>query len=177
MRTASLPRSCLLALVAGLLPGVPACTSTPPSAAAPTPTPAKSASSASSSASKAPTAKKPDSVELPPASRPFVTVSTVDDAAVTPWVRAAARVAFRERGVARVAPAIDGRIVEVHVRAGDVVRAGAPLMTLVSAAAATARADLERARVSLRLAEADAARQAEMLLRGVGIAAEKLAAD
>lgn len=64
--------------------------------------------------------------------------------------------------VVRVAPRIDGRVVQAPAKLGDTVRAGQTLATLDSVAVGEASASLAQARVDERTAEADF-RRAEQL--------------
>lgn len=110
-------------------------------------------------------------------SLPFVEVSVIGATAVPTLVRAPARVAFREGVVANVGAPVEGRISEVHVRVGQRVTVGEPLVSIVSASAATVRGELARARVMLRAGELELARQSQMVERGVGIGSERARAE
>lgn len=92
-------------------------------------------------------------------------------------LRAPARVAFRDGAIAELGTPVPGRVSEVHVRVGDEVAAGAPLVTLRSPDAAATRAQLAAARTALANALAEARRSADMLERGVGTERERRAAD
>jgi membrane fusion protein, heavy metal efflux system len=116
-------------------------------------------------------------VQIPPESRPYITVATVDPEAASGLVRAPGRVDFRQKAVSGVGAVIAGRVMKVHVQAGDKVRANTPLITLSSPDAGAARAKLNRARVELQSAEEMVRRQAEMFKRGVGLEVEKFKAE
>lgn len=88
-----------------------------------------------------------------------------------------ARLVFRDGAVANVGTPVPGRVSAVHVVAGQRVEKNAPLVTLKSADAASARASLAATRVSMEAAKVNAARAARMLERGVGTEREKLDAD
>lgn len=118
-----------------------------------------------------------ETVSIETASRQFIEVKPAASEKSAGLVRAPARIAFRDHGVARVAAPIDGRVADVHVNVGDRVRAGDPLVTLDSPAAAAIRAELEGAFVVRNAAKKVAERQAGMFERGVGIENEKLAAE
>lgn len=110
-------------------------------------------------------------------SRRFVEVAEVGDDAVAALVRAPGRLAFREGAVSEIGPPSDGRVTDVHVRVGERVAAGAPLVTIASPSAAQVRGELARARVLVRAAEAELARQEEMAASGVGVAVDRARAE
>lgn len=105
-------------------------------------------------------------------SAPFIDVEGVGEDSVPTLVRAPGRIAFRDGAVSEVGAPVDGRITEVHVRVGQRVSAGDPLVTIASASAAHVRGELAGARVSVAAAEAELARQESMRAAGVGIAAD-----
>lgn len=115
-------------------------------------------------------------VQVARGSEAFLACEVVRVGAMDEVTRAPAHVAFRDGAVSSVHAPVEGLVREVHVQVGDQVRAGAPLVTVYSPAAAEARAELARADVALQLADTDAARQDEMMTRGVGVAAEQSAA-
>src|SRR5690606_25652517 len=82
------------------------------------------------------------SVRLATATRPFITVGPASDAPGALLLSAPARVVLQDAALARVGAPVSGRVVEVHVAVGEVVRAGAALVTLRSPDAAGARAAL-----------------------------------
>ncbi|MGK3999386.1 efflux RND transporter periplasmic adaptor subunit [Sorangium sp. So ce1024] len=116
-------------------------------------------------------------VRIAPESRSSLDIQPAGAGAAVAVVRAPGRVAFRDGAVAQVAAPIVGRVAEIHVKVGDPVKAGDPLVTLHSPAAAAARADLESALVSLKAARAVLERQTAMLQKGVGIESEKFQAE
>jgi len=87
------------------------------------------------------------------------------------------RVAFQTQSMAAVGTPLDARVVSIDVRPGAKVVAGAPLMTLQSADAAAARADLVQAQAKAAAAEDMLRRQEEMLRKGVGLEVERFAAE
>ncbi|MCH8178290.1 MAG: efflux RND transporter periplasmic adaptor subunit [Proteobacteria bacterium] len=91
-----------------------------------------------------------------------------------PWP---ARVAFRPQGLVAMGSPLGGRVAAIHVQPGQAVQAGAVLLTLQSADAASARANLTLASVKLTTAEDALRRQDELLKKGVGIEAERFAAE
>lgn len=116
-------------------------------------------------------------VEIRPDSLPFVHVEAVGDEGVGSVVRAPARVAFREDAVSEVGAPVDGRVTAVHVQVGQQVEAGDPLLEIASPSAAQVRAELARARVLVRAAETELARQTELCAHGVGIESDRVRAE
>jgi len=110
-------------------------------------------------------------------SRPYLTVEAVDSQSSMAVVQAPGRIAFRDKAVSSVGSPAAGRILQIHVQAGDHVKSGQPLLTLNSPGAATARAELARARVELQSAQDQLKRQVDMLQRGVGLEVENFAAE
>jgi cobalt-zinc-cadmium efflux system membrane fusion protein len=113
---------------------------------------------------------------LAPEAQRFVRVEPVRSQQGVTVLRAPARVAFREGAVAEVGSPVSGRVSALHVRVGDQVRVGDPLLTLRSPDAAAARAQLAAAQTALEGAVAEARRATEMLERGVGTERERRAA-
>jgi cobalt-zinc-cadmium efflux system membrane fusion protein len=66
---------------------------------------------------------------------------------------------------------------QLLVRAGEVVKAGAPLLTIESADAAATRATLDQAATRLATAESVYKRNVEMIERGVGLEVERQEAE
>lgn len=118
-----------------------------------------------------------DTVRLRPESARFLTVERIEPPARNGLVRAPGRVAFRDGATASVGAPIEGRVVDIHVRAGDAVTTGQALVTLRSPAAAAARAELRRLIVAREAAEKTVARQMQMMKSGVGVPAERIAAE
>lgn len=117
------------------------------------------------------------SVRLRPEVMAFIDVQRVAASERGSVLMAPGRIAFRDGSRASIGSPVEGRVVEVHVSAGGLVRRGAPLVTLSSPAAAAQRAELQRLRAAERTARDAASRQARMLASGVGVPAEKLAAE
>src|SRR6266508_1005824 len=69
-------------------------------------------------------------VHLPSASLKFIRVEEVGAATAAGGLRAPAKLAFRENALSRVGARLAGRVVRVHIKTGDTVRVGAPLVTL-----------------------------------------------
>lgn len=116
-------------------------------------------------------------VRIAEASRSFIVVAKAGEEAGDDALRAPARVEFRDGAIAQIGAPLDGRVVKVHVRSGDAVRAGDPLVTLDCPDAATVRAAVDTATASLREAGAALDRERRMLDEGVGIEREKLEAE
>lgn len=136
------------------------------------------ATTADSTETAAVTQPLPDGVvQLPEASRHFIQVEPVaaqENAAV---LRAPARVAFRDGAVSKLGAPLAGRVERVHVRTGDRVQSGDPLVTLDCPEAASSRAALSTARAAQRAARAGVERQNRMLEQGVGTEREQLDAE
>jgi cobalt-zinc-cadmium efflux system membrane fusion protein len=110
-------------------------------------------------------------------SLPFIAVEAVGDTQVPTLVRAPARLAFRDGAASEVGSPVDGRVTEVHVHVGQRVGLGDPLVTIASPSAAGVRGELARARVMVRSAEAELARQEQMRSAGVGIESDRVRAE
>ena len=101
-----------------------------------------------------------------------VAVSPAVDLLVLPG-----RVAFRPQGQSAIGATTAGRVVAVLVQAGQLVKAGAELLTIESADAGTARAALDQAVTRLGTAESVYRRQVEMVAKGVGLEFERQEAE
>jgi len=125
-----------------------------------------------------PSVTRPDgAVRLDPQSRAYVKTQRVALGAATPIVRAPARVAFREGAVSQVNMPVAGRVTAVHVKTGDRVKAGDPLLTLSSPEAAAVRAAAAAAVAEHDAAMKELARQDAMATSGVGVDSERVAAQ
>lgn len=128
--------------------------------------------------SAAPSVTKPDgTVQVSEKSRPYVATQKVALEAAAPVVRAPAKVAFRDGAVSQINLPVPGRVTAVHVKTGDRVKAGDPLITLSSPEAAAVRASLAAARAEHDAAMKELARQDQMAASGVGIESERVAAQ
>jgi cobalt-zinc-cadmium efflux system membrane fusion protein len=128
--------------------------------------------------SPAPSTTAPDGVvTVGQASRAYIATRPVAVEAAAPVVRAPARLAFRDGAVSQINLPVPGRVTAVHVKTGDRVKAGDPLLTLSSPEAAAARAALAAARAEHEAARQEAARQDQMATTGVGIDSERVAAQ
>lgn len=87
------------------------------------------------------------------------------------------RVTFRPQAQSAVGATAAGRVVALLVQAGQVVKAGTPLLTIESADAGAARAALDQAATRLGSAESVYRRQVEMVEKGVGLEFERQEAE
>src|SRR2546425_6612404 len=101
-----------------------------------------------------------------------VTVSQAVDLLALPG-----RVTFRPQAQSAIGATTVGRVVAVLVQAGQVVKAGAELLTIESADAGTVRATLDQAATRLGSAESVFRRQVEMVEKGVGLEFERQEAE
>jgi cobalt-zinc-cadmium efflux system membrane fusion protein len=116
-------------------------------------------------------------VRIDDASRRYIVVQDIGGTAVGGTLRVPARVDFRDGAVSQVGAPFDGRVMAVHARIGDVVHAGAALVTLDCPEAAAARAAVDTAQASLREARTALEREHRMLDEGVGTERDKVAAE
>jgi membrane fusion protein, heavy metal efflux system len=121
---------------------------------------------------------RPDgTVRLAKESRQYVVTEKVALGAASPVVLAPARIAFRDGAVSQVNLPITGRITAIHVKTGDRVKAGDPLVTISSPDAAAARAQLAAATAEHDAGVQEAARQDAMARSGVGVESERVTAQ
>ena len=116
-------------------------------------------------------------VAVRPAQKQFLTIEAVGAGEAVDVLALPGRVAFRPQAQSAVGATTAGRVVAVLVRAGEVVKAGAPLLTIDSADAAAARAALDQAATRLATAESVYRRNVEMTERGVGLQVERQEAE
>jgi len=121
------------------------------------------------------TARPDGTVRLSRQSQPYVVTQKVTVDAAAPVVLAPARVAFRDGAVSQVNVPVAGRITAIHVKTGDRVKAGDPLITFSSPDAAAARAQLATALAEHDAAVQETARQDTMVASGVGVDSERVA--
>lgn len=114
---------------------------------------------------------------LPPASLAYLTIREIRPEQLAGRISAPARVEFRAKAVSTAGTVVAGRVVKVHVQAGDRIKAGAPLATLVSGEAAQIRSDFARAETELARANDRLKRQLEMQRNGVGLEVERVEAE
>lgn len=121
---------------------------------------------------------KPDNVmQLSAAQRKFLTVEEVGVFKAVDMLVLPGRVAFAPQAQSAVGATAAGRVVSLLVRAGEKVKAGAPLLTVDSADAAAARAALDQAATRLASAESAYRRNLAMVEKGVGLEAERQEAE
>lgn len=87
------------------------------------------------------------------------------------------RVAFRPQGLAAVGSPVSARVLNIHVRPGEAVKAGAVLLTLQGVDAAAMRAAYDQAHAKANAAEEMLRRQSEMLAKGVGLEVERFESE
>lgn len=120
---------------------------------------------------------KPDGVVVAEASRQFITVEAVRSGAVSLGGYLPGRIAFRPQAITIVDSPVTARILSINARAGEIVKAGSPLMTLQSADVAAARSAYNQAKARNAAAEDLLHRQNEMIRKGVGLEVERFNAE
>ena len=116
-------------------------------------------------------------ITLAQRSLPFLKVEKVENAGSTPGATLPGRIAFQPQAITALATPVQARVVSVHVRPGQIVTQGMPLITLRGLDAAGARASLAQARARAAAAEDLLRRQNEMVKNGVGLEVERFAAE
>jgi len=127
--------------------------------------------------SKSAPAAGPRSIEVPAAQKQFLTIEAAGAAQGGDVLALPGRVAFRPQAQSAVGAPVAGRVAAVLVRAGEVVKAGAPLLAIDSADAAAGRAALDQAATRLASAENMFKRQVEMVEKGVGLEIDRQEAE
>lgn len=112
-------------------------------------------------------------VQLAPAQRQFLTIEAVGATANGELLSLPGRVSFRPQANSVVGATVAGRVVAQLVRAGEVVKAGAPVLTIESADASATRINVDQAATRLAAAENLHRRVTEMVDKGVGLEAER----
>ncbi|HOC56895.1 MAG TPA: efflux RND transporter periplasmic adaptor subunit [Verrucomicrobiota bacterium] len=92
-------------------------------------------------------------------------------------LKAAGKILAPRSGTAIVSYFLPGRIAEVHVRVGDRVRKGQPLVTLECAEVADAMSEYFKAHASHELAELSLTREKQLAADGIGARKNLLAAE
>lgn len=129
------------------------------------------------------TTSKPDSsgpagsVSLAPAQKQFLTIEAVTASDAVDILALPGRITFSPQAESAVGATAAGRVGQLLVRAGEVVKAGAPLLTIESADAAAARAAFDVASTRLATAESVYRRNVEMVQKGVGLEVERQEAE
>lgn len=116
-------------------------------------------------------------VKISAAQKQFLAIEAAGAAQAGEVLSLPGRVTFRPQAQFAVGAALTGRVSAVLVRAGEVVKAGAPLLTIDSADAAAARAAFDQASTRLAAAEIAFRRQVEMVEKGVGLELERHEAE
>jgi len=111
------------------------------------------------------------------AQKQYLSIEAVDVSQAADLLELPGRVTFRPQAQSAVGATTAGRVVAVLVRAGEVVKAGTPLLTVESADAGAARAALDQAATRLGSAESVFRRQVEMVEKGVGLEFERQEAE
>lgn len=122
-------------------------------------------------------ARDDGSIHLSEEARAFLRIEAAALSSDVSALHAPARIAYRDGSIAEVGTPVDGLIDAVHVRVGETVAAGDPLVTLRSPSAASARAELSASRTALRHALEEARRTSDMLERGVSTERERREAE
>lgn len=117
------------------------------------------------------------SVRLDAAQKQFLAIETAASSRPADVLVLPGRVTFRPQAQSAVGATVAGRVVALFVRAGEKVKAGAPLVAIESADAAAARAALDQATTRLAAAEAAYRRNMEMVEKGVGLEVERQDAE
>jgi len=117
------------------------------------------------------------SAQITDAQKQYLSIEPVAVSQAVELLELPGRVTFRPQAQSAVGATTAGRVVAVLVRAGEVVRIGAPLLTVESAEAGTARATLDQAATRLGSAESVFRRQVEMVEKGVGLEFERQEAE
>lgn len=128
-------------------------------------------------AAKAESGPSARSVQLAPAQKQFLTVETVGASEAIDVLALPGRITFSPQAQSAVGATAAGRVDQLLVRAGEVVKAGTPLLTIESADAAAARAALDTSATRLATAESAYRRNVEMVQKGVGLDVERQEAE
>jgi len=134
-----------------------------------------SAPAAADKAGGAPASPPPTRIQT--VQKQYLTIETAGSARDTDVISLPGRVSFRPQAQSAIGATAAGRVTQLLVRAGEVVKAGAPLLTIESADAATARASLDQAASRLATAESVYKRNVEMMDKGVGLEVERQEAE
>jgi membrane fusion protein, heavy metal efflux system len=116
-------------------------------------------------------------LQVPAAQKQFLTVEEAGAAQGGELLALPGRVAFRPQAQSAVGAPMPGRVAAVLVRAGEIVKAGTPLLAIDSADAAAGRSTLDQAATRLASAENMFKRQVEMVQKGVGLEVDRQEAE
>ena len=128
-------------------------------------------------ASKSPRDSAARFAQLADAQKQYLSIEAVAVSQGVDLLALPGRVTFRPQAQSAVGATTAGRVVAVLVQAGQVVKAGAELLTIESADAGAARATLDQAATRLGSAESTFRRQVEMVEKGVGLEFERQEAE
>lgn len=137
----------------------------------------KNADTVPAAKSAAAPAADANSVRVAEGQKQFLTIEAAGSARDTDVLSLPGRVTFRPQAQSAVGSPVAGRVVQLLVRGGEVVKAGTPLFTIESADAAAARATLDQAATRLATAESVYKRNVEMIDKGVGLEVERQEAE
>jgi cobalt-zinc-cadmium efflux system membrane fusion protein len=112
-------------------------------------------------------------VQLAAAQRQFLTIEAVGASANGDLLSVPGRVTFRPQANSVVGATVAGRVVAQLVRAGEVVKAGAPVLTIESVDASATRINVDQTATRLAAAESLHRRVTEMVDKGVGLESER----
>lgn len=118
-----------------------------------------------------------NAVQTTAAQKKFLTIETAGTSQTADVLSMPGRATFRPQAQSAVGATVAGRVVALHVRAGEVVKAGAPVLTIESADASATRANLDLAATRLAAAENVYRRNVEMVEKGVGLEHERQEAE
>lgn len=123
------------------------------------------------------TGAKSEGVSIQEASLKYLEIESVGSSKAALGDILPGRVAFRPQAMAAIGTPMAGRVLSIDVRPGEVVKAGASLITLQSADVAAARSALAQAEARAAAAEDLLRRQNEMVKKGVGLEVERFGAE
>jgi cobalt-zinc-cadmium efflux system membrane fusion protein len=115
--------------------------------------------------------------KLSAAQKQFLTIEAAGAAPSGEGLSLPGRVTFRPQAQSAVGATVAGRVVAQLVRAGEVVKAGTPVVVIESADASSARGALDLAATRVAAAETVYRRNVEMVAKGVGLELEKHEAE
>lgn len=121
--------------------------------------------------------KEDNGISVSQSSKKFLKIEAIRDGGSALGGSLPGRLAFQPQAVSALATPVQARILTVHVRPGQIVTRGMPLLTLRSLDAASARAELAQAQARTAAAEDLLRRQNEMVKRGVGLEVERFGAE
>ena len=117
------------------------------------------------------------STRISPEQKRYLTIAVVGEANDGDLLALPARVSFRPQAQSAIGAPVAGRVVAQLARAGEIVKAGTPLLVIESADAAAIRATADQSMTRLTAAEQMFRRQQEMVTKGVGLESERQEAE